>query len=336
VEYIPDFVLDQLFESISKMNPKIVPVVWVMYKTGLRIADVLALTYDCLIKIDGKYWIKTDIQKVGIIDHKIPIDDELAAVISSLISLRKGETNKNNNPKEYLFSKTTGQRKGIPYHSSFIRNELNKFSEDYGIVYELGNPYHFNNHIFRHTYAVKLLNSGADIFTVQELLAHASPEMTAVYAKLLDNTKREAFENAVRQGVFSFSDSDGVLQEINEIPQESLDRLWLNHRLEALDTPYGTCLQRTKGNCDFAKAPPCLTGNSGKPCKDLCIGAFEGDKVKYEILMSSAAALAEQAKIYGRENMARENEELLELYTSVYDTVANGNIIYGRLDRLKG
>ncbi|EAG2143561.1 hypothetical protein BED65_15290 [Listeria monocytogenes] len=31
---------------------------------------------------------------------------------------------------------------------------------------------------------------GVDIFTVQELLAHASPEMTMVYAKLLDDTKR--------------------------------------------------------------------------------------------------------------------------------------------------
>ena len=32
--------------------------------------------------------------------------------------------------------------------------------------------------------AIKLLNNGVDIVTVQELLAHASPEMTMKYAKL--------------------------------------------------------------------------------------------------------------------------------------------------------
>ena len=47
----------------------------------------------------------------------------------------------------------------------------------------------------------KMLNGGADILTVQELLAHASPEMTLRYAKLLDNTKRKAFESVMKQGV---------------------------------------------------------------------------------------------------------------------------------------
>ena len=56
-------------------------------------------------------------------------------------------------------------------------------------------------HQFRHTYGVKMINSGADILTVQELLAHASPEMTMRYAKLLDETKRDAFESVMKQGV---------------------------------------------------------------------------------------------------------------------------------------
>jgi len=55
-----------------------------------------------------------------------------------------------------------------------------------------------------------MLNGGADILTVQELLAHASPEMTMRYAKLLDDTKRQSFDNAVKQGIFSF-DIDGKL-----------------------------------------------------------------------------------------------------------------------------
>jgi hypothetical protein len=59
----------------------------------------------------------------------------------------------------------------------------------------------------------------------------------------LDNTKRKAFENAVKQGVFSFDLS---------------------------------------GNCSYAEEPPCLTCNGGKPCKDLAVGFSEMDVAKYE------------------------------------------------------
>lgn len=49
-----------------------------------------------------------------------------------------------------------------------------------------------------------MLNGGADILTVRELLAHASPEMNLRYAKLFDDTKRKAFESVINQGLFSF------------------------------------------------------------------------------------------------------------------------------------
>ncbi len=89
-----------------------------------------------------------------------------------------------------------------------------------------------------------MLNGGADILTVQELLAHASPEMTMRYAKLLDDTKRKVFDNAIKQGIFSFDESTQLKEENNnEISNDILDMLWINHKLNAMDTPYGTCLQ---------------------------------------------------------------------------------------------
>jgi hypothetical protein len=36
-----------------------------------------------------------------------------------------------------------------------------------------------------------------------------------------------------------------------------------------MDNPYGTCHARLSGDCPYMEAPPCLTCNSGKPCKDL-------------------------------------------------------------------
>ena len=68
---------------------------------------------------------------------------------------------------------------------------------------------------------MKLLNGGADILTIQELLAHSSPEMTLRYAKLLDDTKRKAFESVIDQGAFSF-DVDKIknIQHSSELSEK--------------------------------------------------------------------------------------------------------------------
>lgn len=124
--------------------------------------------------------------------------------------------------------------------------------------------------------------------------------------------------------------------QIQAFSPKVLQMLWTNHKLEAVDTPFGTCLQRAKGNCTFAKQPPCLICNGGSPCKDLCIGAFEGDIEKYELLIASSTALIEQAKRYGREKSAEENQALLQLYQRIHETICTGNVIYSRMDRLVG
>nr|WP_197717946.1 tyrosine-type recombinase/integrase [Clostridium butyricum] len=336
INYVPDSVLEQLFTKLNFLDEKIIPVVWIMFKTGLRISDVLELTYDCLLKINNQYWRETDIEKTYIKGHRLPIDNDLANILAVLIDNAKKHSNNDNNPDKYIFVIYTGSRKGKPYLQSWIAMKLNLLAIEHKITDEIGSIYKFKNHAFRHTYAIKMLNGGADILTVQELLAHASPEMTMRYARLLNNTKRKAFDNAVKQGIFSFDESIKLKEENNgEIPFDVLNMLWTNHNLNAIDTPYGTCLQRTNGKCSFDKQPPCLTCSGGNPCKDLCIGAFEGDIQKYLILIDSTKSMIQSAKVYSRTEMVEENEELLSLYEEIYSKIVNGNIIYSRLDRLK-
>ena len=336
INYIPDCVLQQLFDNINNLGSDIVPIVYIMYRTGLRISDVLNLKQNCLIKLNNKYWIVADIKKVYIKNHKIPIDDEIANVLEVLINTSKTYSTEDNNPDKFIFVRYKGSRKGRPYSKNWIQKKLNLLAREYNITDESGNIYYFKNHAFRHTYAVKMLNNGADILTVQELLAHASPEMTMCYSKLLDDTKRKVFDKVVKQGVFSFSESNELKDDTNgEIPSDIIDMLYTNHKLNALDTPYGTCMQRKAGKCNFAKQPPCLTCNNGNPCRDLCIGAFEGDIDKYNILINSTKNMIENAKIYNRIEMVNENTELLSLYENIYSKISQGNIIYSRIDKLK-
>lgn len=137
------------------------------------------------MKLSGKYWVVTDIEKTYVEGHRIPIDDELANILAILIDKTQRSSNSDNNPENLIFVRYSGTRKGKTYSSIWIQSELNILAREYNITDESGRLYHFKNHAFRHTYGVKMLNNGADILTVQELLAHASPEMTLRYAKYL-------------------------------------------------------------------------------------------------------------------------------------------------------
>lgn len=337
INYIPEYVLEQLFIQINDLHKEVIPVVWIAFKTGLRISDVLDLTSDCLVKLNGKYSIVTDIEKTFVQGHRITIDEQLADILAVLIQNSKEQSNQDNNPEGFIFIRYRGRRKGKPFAQNWVRSKLNELALQKKIIDENGDVFHFTPHQFRHTYAIKLLNGGADILTVQELLAHASPEMTLRYAKLLDDTKRKAFEAVINQGLFSF-DLNGDVQEIKageDIPEEILQALWQDHKLNAMDNPYGTCHARLKGDCPHMEAPPCLTCNGGSPCRDLAIGFSELDVQKYELHIKTTSKAIEVAKQYGRDDIAEKHEKNLQPYQGILNNIQAGNIIFGRQDRIK-
>ena len=49
-------------------------------------------------------------------------------------------------------------------------------------------------HCARHTYATMLLTYGADLYPVSKLLGHSNIAPTQIYAKLVDQKRREAVE----------------------------------------------------------------------------------------------------------------------------------------------
>ena len=337
IDYIPDFVLEQLFEHINDLHPEVIPIVYVAFKSGLRISDVLDLTTDCLVRLKEKYYIQTDIRKVKLEGHRIPIDDELANLLAVEIKQSQENSNQDNNPENLIFIRYSGSRKGKSYSQDWVREQLNKLAHQHQIKDESGQLFWFTMHQFRHTYGVKMLNGGADILVVQDLLGHASPEMTLTYAKLLDDTKRKAFDEVIKQGVFSFDTGNQIVQYQpgDDIPKDILETLYLDHKLTAMDNPYGTCHARLKGSCPHMEEPPCLTCNGGKPCKDLAIGFSELDIQKYELLVRTTSKSMELAEKHGRDDLKQKNQKNLETFQSILNKLQQGDIIFGNLDRVK-
>ena len=140
-----------------------------------------------------------------------------------------------------------------------MNRALNYIAVKYQIKDEQGRLFHFKSHAFRHTKAVELLNNGMSLVLVQQWMAHASPEMTLIYAKILDETMRKAWEKTVHQGIVQFTDGKPEFVPGKKLlpmaGSNTFDPERVREHRQNVKMALGSCLKTAKIVCKFVELP---------------------------------------------------------------------------------
>jgi integrase len=135
--------------------------------TGMRFCDIKKMVWGEIEYLEGEGYIIRYKQQKTKGTEVLPISDQTFEML--------GERKE---PNEKVF-------KGLNY-SAYENKHLASWIGLAGISKDI------TFHCFRHTYATIQLSKGTDIYTVSKMLGHRDLKTTQIYAKIIDQTKREA------------------------------------------------------------------------------------------------------------------------------------------------
>lgn len=180
---VPRYIVDQELRLVldycnNGASLKEKTVVITLLHTGLRAAELAALSKSDIIQIQGKW--KLHVKKgKGLKDRVIPLTQQC---LETLQAWQEGGWE---NINDHLFTRFGRVwQGGTPVCT---------------IVHEIGIHLGIQGltpHRFRHTFAVSLLNYGMRESALQKLMGHSTLDMTLEYARILDHTVEEAFNKA--------------------------------------------------------------------------------------------------------------------------------------------
>ena len=156
--------------------------------TGLRISDIRTLRWDHIDRVNRQ--VAKVQEKTGKI-VMIPIKDEAWNLIDDGVD---------HTAADFVFPRIAAVP-NIENTNPYLR----KWGQDAGLTKAIG------WHIARHTDATQLLESGADIYTVKELLGHTKIETTMKYAAVT-NKKRKAAVDALPEYGFGEKKESNILE----------------------------------------------------------------------------------------------------------------------------
>jgi integrase/recombinase XerC len=152
----------------------------VFYTTGIRLAELIGLKTSDVNYFDGSIKVLGKRNKERI----IPISDSLVKYIKRYLDLRSDMTVGSENVRLFVTSK------GDDLYPMLVYRVIKKYL---GAVTTLSKK---SPHVLRHTFATHLLDKGADLNAVKDLLGHTSLAATQVYTHNSLEKLKSAFDQA--------------------------------------------------------------------------------------------------------------------------------------------
>ena len=168
--------LEEIFENIDMSTPKGIRnrlIIEMFYATGCRVSELINIKMNDInrqnktIRIMGK----------GSKERIVYYGDYAQMYLDKYLATGYNEN------KQYLFLNDKKDKMSIEDVELIIKN----------IVADLSLKTHVTPHTLRHTFATHLLNNGADIKSVQELLGHASLNTTGIYTHVSNERIKEVY-----------------------------------------------------------------------------------------------------------------------------------------------
>ena len=149
-----------------------------LYSSGIRISELCNMqtsnydSYECIIRLIGK----------GSKERIIPLGDYAISVLEDYINNYRPKINKKN--INYIFINNRGDAISRQFIFKVIKKECLK----------KGIRKNVSPHTLRHTFATHLLQNGADLRIIQELLGHENISTTQIYTHVSNQELKNDYQ----------------------------------------------------------------------------------------------------------------------------------------------
>ena len=184
---LPTFLtLEELRDLLSAIDTTSVPgfrdrtIFELFYSSGLRVSELIDLKIgniyrrDQLLRVRGK----------GSKERVVPYSDDAAVFLHEYLDKMRHKLMRPGDFNEYVFINNHGQQ----FTRQGIWKKIKEYARLAGITKEI------SPHKLRHTFATHLLEGGADLRTLQDLLGHASINTTEIYTHVEHKKRQKEFE----------------------------------------------------------------------------------------------------------------------------------------------
>ena len=182
-KYAKNSDLEKMFSVFDKsdcLGQRNALILEMLYATGVRVGELVSIRvsdinfFDHTIRILGKG------RKMRMVFFGSYCEDVLN------LYLHDGYCKLNTKNSDYLFLNKNGGQLSSRYVAMVIDQAVRKCEIDY----------HISPHTLRHTFATDLLNNGADLMSVKEMLGHSSINTTSIYTHVTSEQLRKVYDFA--------------------------------------------------------------------------------------------------------------------------------------------